>query len=320
MPALSGTGTTGMRAGHKAPLRATQGLVAHMGYCRQHPSLWAIEVAWRWLVGVPFLLVAWREALRIMTELPPDAVGLNRLEWSNPWLSSVLIADAIGRYQPLVVSVLRWLLPAAIAGWAVLSAVGRVAILDRMVRIDGERAGYGSLWKKLPGVVVLQAVWLTALIACWWAWYSSVGWAASRYITVGAQPDLVGYLCWLIFLSLAIYVLWAMTSWVLGVAPVVYAMERRPLLKAFGASFHLGKELSGKLAEVNLVMAIVKIALIVLAMVFSAAPLPFSDTFGLDFMHALYGLVAVWWLVANDYFHVVRLRSFVDLVHRLLSR
>jgi len=293
-----------------------------MGYCRRYPSLWAMEIAWRWLVGVPFLLVAWRQAQSIIAQLPPDSVGLDRLEWSNPWLSSVLIADAIGRYQPLVVAVLRWLLPLAVIGWAVLSAAGRVAILDRMVRIDkldrmvrmdGEHARYGSLWRKLPGMILLQAVWLVALLACWWAWYASVGWAASRYITVGAQPDLVGYLCWLIFLSLAIYVAWAMTSWVLGAAPVVYTMENRSFFGAFGASFRLGKELSGKLAEVNLVMAIVKIALIVLAMVFAAAPLPFSDGFGPDFMHVLYGLVAVWWLVANDYFHVVRLRSFVAL-------
>jgi hypothetical protein len=302
-----------MSVGHEAPVRATQGLVAHMGYCRKHPSLWAIEVVWRWLAGVPLLLLARHEVQQILAQIPASAAGLNRLEWANPWLSSVLIADAIGQYQPLVVEVLRWLGPLALVGWAVLSGIGRVAILDQMVRIDDERASRGSLWKKLPGVIVLQAVWMLALVACWWCWYMSVGWAASHHITVGTQPDLVGYLCWLIFLSLAIFVLWAMTSWVLGVVPVVYAMERRSLFGAVGASFRLGKEIAGKLAEVNLVMAIVKIALIVLAMVFSSAPLPFSDQFGADFIHMLYVVIAVWFLLANDYFHVVRLRSFVFL-------
>jgi len=315
-------GVTGARTGHKAPVRATQGLVSHMGYCRQHPSLWAIEVLWRWLAGAPFLLIAWHEAQGILAQLPASAAGLNRLEWVNPWLSSVLIADAIGRYQPLVLAVLKWLAPLAVIGWAVLSGIGRVAILDRMVRIDkldrpvrndGEPTQSPSLWKKLPGVIVLQAVWLLALVGCWWCWYASVGWASSHHITVGAQPDLEGYLFWLIFLSLAIYVLWAMTSWVLGMAPVVYVMEGRSLAGALSASFHLGKELSGKLAEVNLVMAIVKIALIVLAMVFSSAPLPFSDQLGTGSLHNLYWAIAVWWLVANDYFQVVRLRSFVML-------
>jgi hypothetical protein len=51
----------------------------------------------------------------------------------------------------------------------------------------------------------------------------------------------------------------------------------------------------------------------VLAMVFSAAPLPFSDQFGPDFMHMLYVAIAVGFLIANDYFQVVRLRSFVRL-------
>jgi hypothetical protein len=51
----------------------------------------------------------------------------------------------------------------------------------------------------------------------------------------------------------------------------------------------------------------------VLAMVFSAAPLPFSDTFGPDMLHWLNVLIAVGSLIGNDYFYVVRLRSFVEL-------
>jgi hypothetical protein len=71
--------------------------------------------------------------------------------------------------------------------------------------------------------------------------------------------------------------------------------------------------LSGKLMEVSLVLAIVKIMLIVLDMVFSAAPLPFADELGPDAMHVLYGVVFIAFLVANDFFHVVRMRSFVAL-------
>jgi len=44
----------------------------------------------------------------------------------------------------------------------------------------------------------------------------------------------------------------------------------RETLNAFGlgASIHLGREFSGKLAEINLVLGIVKLALLVVAMVF----------------------------------------------------
>ena len=45
------------------------------------------------------------------------------------------------------------------------------------------------------------------------------------------------------------------------------------------------KQFTGKLVEINLVMGIVKLALIVLAMVLSAAPLPFSDQLGADALH-----------------------------------
>ena len=55
-----------------------------------------------------------------------------------------------------------------------------------------------------------------------------------------------------------------------------------------------------------------KLALIVLAMVFSAAPLPFSSELGPSAMHFVWVASTVFYLVANDYFHVVRLKAFVE--------
>ena len=49
--------------------------------------------------------------------------------------------------------------------------------------------------------------------------------------------------------------------------------------------------LRGKLVEINLVMGIVKLALIVLAMVFSASPLPFQTVATQDFF-------LLWWMAA----------------------
>ncbi len=80
-----------------------------------------------------------------------------------------------------------------------------------------------------------------------------------------------------------------------------------------GRGLRLGKGLSSKLTEVNLVMGIVKLALIVLAMVFSAAPLPFSDQLGPGALHAVTAGATIFYLVSSDYFHVVRLKSFVEL-------
>jgi hypothetical protein len=74
----------------------------------------------------------------------------------------------------------------------------------------------------------------------------------------------------------------------------------------------LGRAFTSKLMEVNLVMGIVKLALVVLAMVFSAAPLPFSDQLGPDAMHAVWAGASIFYLVASDYFHVVRLKSYIE--------
>jgi hypothetical protein len=293
-----------------------------MGFVWGRPSLVAIEVAWRWLFGAPFLAVMWIEAHRILAQIPPSSAGLDRLDFQNIWLSSVLLADAVARYEPVVTSVLRWLLPVCVVCWAVVSGLGRTLVLARMHALDqpgGSSSGLArrSFLRILPGYIGLQGLWMLALLTCLWLWYRGVGWASATHITIGAQPDLVGYLSWLIFLSLGIFILWAVTSWTLAVAPLLLFLESdlRPgnVFQALIRSFGLGKGLSGKLLEVNLVMAIVKIMLIVLAMVFSAAPLPFADEFGPDALHVLYVLVLVGFLIGNDFFHVVRLRSFMAL-------
>lgn len=299
-------------------LRATQSLVSHMGFVWNHPSLIAIEVAWRWLIGVPFLVIAWGQALQILAQITPESAGLDRLDWQNPWLSSVLLADAVSRYEPSVVSVVRWLLPVGVVLWAVASGLGRTLLLMRMNSLDpiGGQSRANPL-RSLPGYIALQAVWMIALLGCLWLWYRSVGWACANYITIGAQPDLLAYLCWLIFLSLGIFVLWALLSWTLAVAPLMFFLEGggRPVasMHALFRSFSLGKALSSKLMEVSLVLAIVKIMLIVLDMVFSAAPLPFASEFGPGTLHVVYFAVFLAFLVGNDFFHVVRLRNFREL-------
>ena len=299
-------------------LRATQSLVSHMGFVWSNPTLTLIEVAWRWLVGIPILAVVWIQSQQVLAQIPPSSVGLDRLDSQNPWLSSELLAEAIGKYTPAVVSALHWLLPAGVVAWAIVSGVGRTLVMARMRTLDPEAARPGvSYLRRLPGYIGLQGLWMVALVGCLWLWYRGVAWASSTHITTGAQPDLVGYLCWLIFISLGLYILWAMVSWTLAMAPVLMLVEgdARPgaAIRALLGSFHLGKALSAKLMEIGLVLAIVKIMLIVLDMVFSAAPLPFSDEFGPDALHDLYLLIAIGFLIANDYFHVVRLRSYVAL-------
>ena len=55
-------------------MRGTQSTVAQMGWVFARPSLTALEVAWRWVIGVPLLLAFWAEASKILGALPVSSL------------------------------------------------------------------------------------------------------------------------------------------------------------------------------------------------------------------------------------------------------
>jgi hypothetical protein len=285
------------------PVRGTQTLVDQMGWVFGRPSLTGLEIAWRWIFGIPFLWVCWRESQRILAELPPASTGLTDLNTENPWVAAVQFADVWARYQPNVVAVLGWLVPVAALGWVIISGLGRGLVLRRLE--PGVRSRPGSL-------MALQAAWLLMLGLIFVGWFRAIQWVAATHIDQAGEADLVGYSVWAIFLSLGFFTLWALISWPFTIAPMLMLLENRSLQSAVGQSFRLQRSFISKLMEINLVMGIVKLALIVLAMVFSAAPLPFSDQLGPDAMHVVWAGASLFYLVASDYFHVVRLKGFVE--------
>jgi hypothetical protein len=274
-----------------------------MAWVFARPSLTAIEVAWRWAFGIPLLLVCWIEFRQILATLPLDAAGLSTLDPQNPWVAVVQLTDAWDLYQPHVMALLRWLLPVAALGWAIFSGLGRSLVLKRLEP---------RLRFRPVEMIVLQAAWLVLLAGACWGWFRSMQWVAATHITSAGEPDLIGYSMWAIFLSLGFFTLWALISWSLSIAPLLMLLEGCSVLSALGRSLKLGKAFTGKLVEVNLVMGIVNLALVVLAMVLSAAPLPFGDQLGPDAMHGIYIVATVFYLAASDYFQVVRLKSFVE--------
>jgi len=274
-----------------------------MGWVFAHPSLTALEILWRWTFGIPFVIVALLEAMKILIALPPASSGLSSLDPQNPWVASVQLSNVWTLYQPHIHALLRWLLPAAAVAWAVVSGLGRGLLLKRME-------------PRLPfrpaDMIVLQAAWLALFLFTCFCWLRSIAWVAAATITAAAEPDLIGYSIWVIFLSLGFFTAWALLSWALSIAPLIMLLENRSPFSALGQSLHLGKPMTAKLVEINLVMGIVKLALIVLAMVLSAAPLPFSDQLGLDALHVVWAVAAIFFFVASDYFQVVRLKGFVE--------
>jgi hypothetical protein len=286
-----------------APLRGTQSLVGFMGWAFRRPSLTVLEVAWRWLFGIPLLLVCWRQAQQIVAAFPVESSGFNSIDPQNPWVAIVQLANVVAYYRSPVLAVLRWLVPSAAIVWVVISGVGRNLVLKR---IDPRLR-----FRPTP-MIALQAAWLALLALTCWLWFRSMQWVAVTHITATGDPDLVGYAAWVITLSLAFYTLWALTSWALSIAPLLMLLEDRSAISALGQSLRLGKPFTSKLAETNLVMGIVKLMLIVLAMVFSAAPLPFSDELGSDALHFAVLTSTILYFVASDFFHIARLKGFIE--------
>ena len=286
-----------------APIRGTQTLVDQMGWVFRRPSITALEVGWRWLFGVPFLLVCLRSVQHITVALPPESAGLTNIDAQNPWIAAGQLSSAWWQYEPLITRELRWIAPVATIAWVILSALGRSFVLKRIE----PRVGFRPM-----AMVLLQAAWLALFVATWWCWLRSIGWAAATHIAGVSEPDLVGFAMWAIFLSLGFFTLWALIGWTVSVAPLLAVMERRSAGSALVQSLRLGNSFSGKLVEIGLVMGIVNLALIVVAMVLSAAPLPFSDQLGGDAMHVVWAGAALCYLVASDYFQVVRIKSYVE--------
>ena len=215
-----------------APLRGTQSLVGQMGWTWERPSLTLLEIAWRWLFGIPLLAVCWFQAQRILAILPLDAAGLTNLDPQNPWVAVVQLTDAWDQYRPHVAAVVHWLLPLAAAAWVILSGLGRSLVLSRME----PRLRFRPFGRRVAEMILLQAAWLLLLAVIFGGWFRSLQWVAATHITAAGEPDLVGYCAWVIFLSLGFFTFWALVSWALSVAPFLMLLEKRSALSSLGQS------------------------------------------------------------------------------------
>ena len=164
--------------------------------------------------------------------------------------------------------------------------------------------------------MALQAIRAVALGCSFVVWFLCLQWAAEATVTGplsrGGDANLVGYFALAIIATLGLFTLWAVVSWALSIGPLLAMLQNLGAWASLRAAFRLGP-LKGKLVEVNLVMGIVKIALVVLAIVFSATPLPFESVTTPEFLHVWWAGVAVLYFVASDFFHVARLLAYLNL-------
>lgn len=284
----------------RVPVRGTQSLVHTFGDCWSRPSLLALEVAWRWIYGIPALLLIYYEGSRILASVPLASTGVYEFSLVDTQRAEVIIADVWTMITPPLFHALLWLAPLLGVGWAVASGVGRSFVLRRFDPELPFRPG---------AMIAMQLLRVVALGASAVAWFSAIQRAANTALS-GDEPNLVLYFALVICLSLAVFTLWGLISWVFSVAPLLALLEGTSIASSLRRSLRLGP-LRGKLIEVNLVLGIIKLALVVLAMVFSACPLPFATVMTGMPLYLWWAVVTVLYLAASDFFQVARLVSFI---------
>ena len=165
------------------------------------------------------------------------------------------------------------------------------------------------------GLQALRTAALLALVAGWlWGLSAASEATVSVPLAHGGEPNLVGLCAAVIVLSLTLFTGWAAVNWVLSVAPLLAMLRGYGVLGSIRAATRLGP-LRGKLVEVNLVLGIIKIILVVLAMVFSATPLPFEAVTTQGFLVWWWAGVTLLYLLWSDFFHVARLLGYLQLWH-----
>jgi hypothetical protein len=282
-------------------VRGTQSLVQVCADCWRRPSLLGWELLWRWAFGIPALLLLWRQAAGIAASVSLGPEGLSSISLNDPEQAGQQLTLAAAALSPRVEHTALWMGPLLILAWAVISGLGRTAVLKRLDP---------ALRPEPLALILLQLLRMTALVAVCLGWYRAIQWAAGATLDAGS-PNLVAYSAWVISLSLGMFVLWALMSWVFFLAPLLAMLQGTGVLRSLALSLRPGA-VTGKLVEVNLVLGIVRLALIVLAMVFSAIPLPFEANMTGAALYLWWAAVTIWYLVASDFFQVARLAAFVQ--------
>jgi hypothetical protein len=294
----------------RVPVRGTQSFVGVMSKVWRRPSLTVLEMTWRAVAALAFVFAAGVALGSLRVTGGGSAVDTSAIQAMTVFKP----VDAAGTLRTAAESAitlawprLRWLLPEAMAFWLIVAALGRTLVLRRL---DGtlKAATVSMLALGTFRAVLLGGVWAL------WGW--GVAWASRVAITGpaagGGEPNVVGFCALLICGTLGLYVAWGAASWPLQLAPLLAMRYGLGPVASLGRALHAGA-VRGKLVEINLVMNIVKLALIVLAMVFSASPLPFSTVTTQEFLACWWAGVGVLYLGMSDYFHVVRAAAYLEM-------
>lgn len=275
----------------------------------KRPGLLAMELLWRWTVGIPILLLAARAAAGIHPNWP----ALQAVTVFKPAEAALTLSRELALLIPPFVRTLRWLVPVGLIAWTTSATLGQTAISRRLDPTLTPRPGTMAALKLLRSLALLLvlAVWMEGLA-------SIARYTISLPVAAGVEPNLVLCTALAVGLTLLLFMLWSLTVWVLDAAPIFAMARGHGLTASLSATVRSGP-LRSKLIETNLVMGIVKVCLLVLAMVFSASPLPFETVETQGFLRLWWAFVLALYLIASDLFHVIRRAAVLALFRALVA-
>lgn len=288
-------------------VRGTQSFLDTLARCWHSPSLLGLELLWRWGLGIPVLALLYWETTRILASVSLVKTGIYQFSLVDTVVAAQVLSAVTDLLLPYAREVARWLLPVLAVAWALASGWGRSLVLRR----------YDPSLRRAPWLLVgLQLLRIVMLGGSFALWFLFLHWAAWTSLN-GPEPDLVGYFAKAVFLSLGMFCFWAVVSWVFSVAPLLALLEGTGMLASLRATLRFGhgslRGLRAKLVEINLVLGIIKLALIVLVMVFCATPVPFKAEINGNALYGWWAFVTVIYFAASDFFQVARLAGFIDL-------
>jgi hypothetical protein len=281
--------------GERAPIRGTQSFVGVMVEVWKRPALTALEVLWRWAFWVLVVAAVWAKA--------GTTAVMNAYQQFQISLALVLHGSfLIGLNETFARIGAVWA-AALLMAWACVAAAGRKAVMRRLGSASGA-------WHTLVLLTAARVLLWAGLVALWVA---IVAKSWDRFVQLplsqGGYPSYVPGFALVLVATLALFMLWCLVSWIFRLAAVLAGARGFGFMQSLGAAWNSGP-LRGELIEINLVMGIVKVSLLVLAMVFSACPLPFASVETQGFLTIWWMVVGVGWVLFSDYFHVVRAAAY----------
>ncbi|MDE1163093.1 MAG: hypothetical protein PW792_14305 [Acidobacteriaceae bacterium] len=294
--------------------RSTQSFVGVMASVWKRPSLVALEVAWRWIAGGPIMLVVYLFGKQHSDVLAEVWAQWGTMTFFHPAEMASTLGATSARLFDLAQPVLAKFITVSMLWWCAVGAIGQVLFAKRLLGAASKT--------RLALVFCLRLMRSLGVLLCWALWASVVLAVAHHELTtkatLGAEPDVLVFLAVSIVFSLALFVGWATLSWPLSLALAWNAQHGTSLGGSLRASV-TSKLARSEVLEISLVMCIVKIALVVLAMTFSACPLPFATIATQEFLQNWWIAMAVLYMLASDYFHSVRFAAYVQVCEAALD-